>query len=854
MPFELDDLGTGRRYSKDVAQCTGNLVIPITLPMIIGPDTALIGATVTLTAYAVSLLADSTLLTFDWTLPNGTVVSKPAARSRSTITVPITGAAGDRLTVTVAATDSQGNRSVIDTHDITVAAPLAPIVSTLATNIPVSIGVGETATGLSIHGATDPSGGTVSYALTMPLGLTASKTTGLVDNEEFSVTAAEDASTTSGAVITIRVTTSNGGNASVTRTVAIVITPTLPVDIDTVFAVNTYAGNVNSQVVVTGLNQLSKGGFNWTKNRTLTDNHQLSPDISDPYDLNMWDGTYFTTTPDITNLNKYISTYTVPKPILSMSNGSYTLNGNVGNRFNAANSSYAAWSFCKSPRFLDIITFAMEGSLETTVAHNLKCAVGAVIVFEHSGLSGPVMWHRSVPDKYVQLHSTTGFATGTLVKSSDTRRITFAAHNTALPNAGVLQDGKTYTAYLFGHDTASDSVIYCGKGSGGNGESMTGQWEPQWALQTLIEGGDVRVVDTTRGWSAGDTSVCSKVNTPAGDSRSNYGNPTATGFVGAFPEQTASLETVYIAIRKGAKVIIPSEPLVRYKVLGTSGTGTWTVPPEATNLLTFTGNGGPGVAEQSGTRGVEEAYELTAGYYKTVETSAGHYEQQLLAAGYYRQEVKVEGHFEQGAMLTPGEWKQDYTNGGWHYENQQVCGDVPVLVVAEYWEQVPGYWETNEDGSQYWLQPNPIFHAAKYKEEYRCEYLDRMVDNPPIWVEPTYEQTWVPTTYTQVWVEPTYTQVWVPPGTSQEWVPPVYGTRTVTVPYTIPGVNGADTTAYWGNGAISYDTASSGKRVKFAGNLSTVPGTPAPSTVAIAAPTPGTVISFTINGYLKVEW
>ena len=235
MPFELDDLGTGRRYSKDVAQCTGNLVIPITLPMIIGPDTALIGATVTLTAYAVSLLADSTLLTFDWTLPNGTVVSKPAARSRSTITVPITGAAGDRLTVTVAATDSQGNRSVIDTHDITVAAPLAPIVSTLATNIPVSIGVGETATGLSIHGATDPSGGTVSYALTMPLGLTASKTTGLVDNEEFSVTAAEDASTTSGAVITIRVTTSNGGNASVTRTVAIVITPTLPVEIDHAF-------------------------------------------------------------------------------------------------------------------------------------------------------------------------------------------------------------------------------------------------------------------------------------------------------------------------------------------------------------------------------------------------------------------------------------------------------------------------------------------------------------------------------------------------------------------------------------------------------------------------------------------
>ena len=721
MPFELDDLGTGRRYSKDVAQCTGNLgddVIPITLPMIIGPDTASIGATVTLTAYAVSLLADSTLLTFDWTLPNGTVVSKPAARSRSTITVPITGAAGDHLTVTVAATDSQGNRSVIDTHVITVAAPLAPIVSTLATNIPVSIGVGETATGLSIHGATDPSGGTVSYALTMPLGLTASKTTGLVDNEEFSVTAAEDASTTSGAVITIRVTTSNGGNASVTRTVAIVIpiTPPMIIGPDTAL--------IGATVTLTAYAvSLLAGG-------SITAYVWVKPDGSTE----------------------------IKTPVNGNSTITYLATGATGDTFTST-----------------VYARDNTGNQSSVTVHTAMLAV-------------PVPPDVSNLTTNIPVTITGGEIVNGLTISGATD-----------PNGGTV----TYALSLPAGLTASKITGLT------NNEVFT------MTASNSVAANPSAIISITVTTTSGTTSV----------------------------------------VNRNIAIAVAPQPTVRFKVLGTSySTGTWTVPIEATGLLTFTGNGGPGVAEQSGTREVEETYELTAGYYKTVETSAGHYEQQLLAAGYYRQEVLVQGYFEQGAMLTHGKWEQDHTNGGWHYEKQQVCDLVAVLIAAESWEQVPGHWQTNEDGSQTWLQPNPIFHEARYKDELQCEYKNVVVNNPPIWVEPTYEQTWVPTTYRLVLVEPTFTEVWVPPGTSQEWVPPVYGTRTVTVPYTIPGVNGADTTAYWGNGAISYDTASSGKRVKFAGNLSTVPGTPAPSTVTIAAPTPGTVISFTINGYLKVEW
>ena len=192
----------------------------------------------------------------------------------------------------------------------------------------------------------------------------------------------------------------------------------------------------------------------------------------------------------------------------------------------------------------------------------------------------------------------------------------------------------------------------------------------------------------------------------------------------------------------------------------------------------------------------------------------------------------------------------DTTNGGVHYEKKLVMRTEYVLIKEGWYETPPGYQNENGD----WVYPNSIYHQPEYRADLIHAYRDTAVENSPIWVPPTYEQVWVETTYKQTWVDPVYTQVWVPPGTSQVWVPPVYGTRTVTVPYTIPETAGGDTVAFWGSGVNSYEQAASNKRIKFAGNPGSVPGAPAQSTVTAAAPAAGTVISFVINGYLKVEW
>ena len=207
-------------------------------------------------------------------------------------------------------------------------------------------------------------------------------------------------------------------------------------------------------------------------------------------------------------------------------------------------------------------------------------------------------------------------------------------------------------------------------------------------------------------------------------------------------------------------------------------------------------------------------------------------------------------HSEQGTELTPGHYVPDTTNGGIHYEKKLVTWYDNALIKEGWYETPPPYQNENGD----WVHPNSIYHKPEYTTVLVEKYVDIAVENSPIWVLPTYEQVWVETTYKQTWVDPVYTQVWVPPGTSQVWVDPVYGTRTVTVPYTIPETAGGDTVAFWGSGVNSYEQAASNKRIKFAGNPGSVPGAPAQSTVTATAPAAGTVISFVINGYLKVEW
>ena len=95
----------------------------------------------------------------------------------------------------------------------------------MTTNIPSTIAAGESVSQLSITGAMDPDGGSVTYGLTLPAGVTASKMTGLTNNELFSITAAANATVNPSANVTITVTTSGGGTDTVTKRLAVTAKP-----------------------------------------------------------------------------------------------------------------------------------------------------------------------------------------------------------------------------------------------------------------------------------------------------------------------------------------------------------------------------------------------------------------------------------------------------------------------------------------------------------------------------------------------------------------------------------------------------------------------------------------------------
>lgn len=230
MTIHIDDWGTRRQYTGKVVQCTGggggsssggNV---ITVPVVTGPTVVGIGSTVTLTATASSLLAGGSVSSFTWVKPGNVQVVVPAVNGESSVSFTANGNDGDALTTTVYAKDNAGNKSQVTSHAVTLSLIVIPDVTNMTTNIPSTIAAGESVSQLSITGAMDPDGGSVTYGLTLPAGVTASKTTGLTNGELFSITAAANVTVNPTANVTITVTASGGGTTQVVRRLAVVAT------------------------------------------------------------------------------------------------------------------------------------------------------------------------------------------------------------------------------------------------------------------------------------------------------------------------------------------------------------------------------------------------------------------------------------------------------------------------------------------------------------------------------------------------------------------------------------------------------------------------------------------------------
>jgi hypothetical protein len=241
-----------------------------------------------------------------------------------------------------------------------------------------------------------------------------------------------------------------------------------------VFATTLYTGdNTASRAITSGINTSTPGGLVWIKERGAGRNHYLHDTFrGEAYLISN------ATSAEATDVSSWVSFGTTGFSI-----------GNGGN-LNLNLSTYVAWSFARAARFFDVVTYTGNGNATQTVSHSLGTAPGVVICKARSTTSNWIVYHRSLGfgANVGLLLNTTDAATADSALSAATST-TFTTFSSA-----VNQNGATYVAYLFAHDTAGDGIVQCGSytGTGAANLAVVLPWKPQWLL--------IKRTDSTGNW------------------------------------------------------------------------------------------------------------------------------------------------------------------------------------------------------------------------------------------------------------------------------------------------------------------------------------------------------------------
>ena len=309
--------------------------------------------------------------------------------------------------------------------------------------------------------------------------------------------------------------------------------------IENVFSIDTYTGNGSARTITTGIDLVNNSGLVWIKNRTSAESHFLCDTVRGaPNHL------VSNTTAVQTSFNNSFGAFTSTGFTLA---GAADVVNSAGN-----NKDYVAWTFRKAPKFFDIVSWSGDNVDGRTISHDLGATPGFIIVKLYSG-SGTENWicfHRSLTtNRTLYLNTTaTESNTGMITNVTSTG---FDVDNSVAMNA----TGRSYVAYIFGHDTSSDGMIQCDTFTpDGNGEaSVNLGFEPQFIIMKQVDGYPASwyIFDTLRGMNHDFRENLYPNLSNAADitTTDNTIFPTATGFEigGSFGNQ----KYVYIAIRRG---------------------------------------------------------------------------------------------------------------------------------------------------------------------------------------------------------------------------------------------------------------------------------------------------------------
>ena len=263
--------------------------------------------------------------------------------------------------------------------------------------------------------------------------------------------------------------------------------------VEDVFSTDAYSGLGSTRNISNGLDLSGEGGLVWIKSRTDTAPHRLTDTSRGANKMLSTNSGAVQTSGDGTQLTAFGS-------------DGFTLGSDSGNwGTNNSGNNYAAWSFRKAEGFFDIVTWAGNGASSRTISHNLGAVPGAYTTRSYSNTGDWWFYHKNAnedsggdPEDYaLKMHETGGDETTSRWNNTAPTDTTFTV------DADINLAGRTYFAYLWGHDTSDESLIKCGvyAGSGSSsGNSVNVGWEPQWVLiKCLTNGTDWGIMDNVRG-------------------------------------------------------------------------------------------------------------------------------------------------------------------------------------------------------------------------------------------------------------------------------------------------------------------------------------------------------------------
>jgi len=343
-------------------------------------------------------------------------------------------------------------------------------------------------------------------------------------------------------------------------------------DVDDVFRTFLYSGNGSTQTITNNIDLSGEGGLVWLKSRTTTDAHYL---FDTERGFTSGAGNFISTN----SVNAQANTGSFG--VSSFNSDGFALHGDW-NGANQSGEDFASWTFRKSKKFFDVVTFTGNGA-SRAISHGLDCVPGMVAIraiSDYGGNNGGfAIMHNygtanlSAALTAMNINRSDGNALGNNVTTD------FSSHFTSTTfNPHVIKDtgyerqnlsGITYVAYLFAHNTGDgifgpdedQDIIKCGKytGNGGSQEIDLG-FEPSWVLvkNTSDNSTNWGIFDTQRFWydqaGSGDSKYLIAQTTAAEAGIARF-YPHATGF-GYTADSNTQINTsgkhyIYMAIRKG---------------------------------------------------------------------------------------------------------------------------------------------------------------------------------------------------------------------------------------------------------------------------------------------------------------